>query len=122
MRNAITLTLKTFQHIDALILNAAIADMGRIGDPEITTDFWRKEFDINFFSLVYTIQAALPALRKSELGARVVFVSSGAATGGTAGMGAYSATKAAMNSLSRSVRYPCYTGVKLNIMHQNARE
>ena len=67
---------------------------------------WKKHFDVNFFSLVTAVKAALPALRKAENGGRIIFVSSGAATKGLAAWGPYSASKAAMNSLCRSVQLP----------------
>ncbi|KAH9179686.1 short-chain dehydrogenase [Lactarius sanguifluus] len=47
--------------------------------------------------------AAVPSLRDSPKGGRVVFVSSGAAIGGIAGWGPYNASKAAMNSLNRTL-------------------
>jgi NAD(P)-dependent dehydrogenase (short-subunit alcohol dehydrogenase family) len=93
--------MKTYQGIDGLILNAGVLDpMCRIGS-DIPLDEWRAHFDINFFSLVSALKAALPALRASDLGGRVVFVSSGAGVGGVAGWGPYNAGKAAMNSLCR---------------------
>ena len=49
------------------------------------------------------LKVALPALRESELGGKVVFVSSGAAIKGTPGWAPYNASKAAMNSLCRRV-------------------
>ena len=67
---------------------------------------WKSIFDINFFSLVYTIQASLPELRKSTRGGKIIMVSSGAAVKGKYGMGPYGASKAAMNSLNRSVLWP----------------
>lgn len=57
--------------------------------------------DVNFFSLLYTIQAALPALRESK--GKVIFVSSGASLRGTYAWGPYAASKAAMNSLCRTL-------------------
>jgi NAD(P)-dependent dehydrogenase (short-subunit alcohol dehydrogenase family) len=87
MSQAITRTEAKHGRIDGLILNAGIlTPMGRIDSPENNIDSWKTHFDVNFFSLVSALKLALPALRKSELG-RVVFVSSGAAEGGTAGWG-----------------------------------
>lgn len=101
-RQAVGLVLKTYRHIDGLILNAGVLEpLGTIGSSETTTDSWRKHFETNFFSLLYTVQAALPALHSSSLGGRIVFVSSGAATGGIPTWGAYNASKAAMNSFCR---------------------
>ncbi|KAJ7094690.1 hypothetical protein B0H15DRAFT_776215 [Mycena belliarum] len=100
---AVAVGIKTFSSIDALILNAAtLAPLCRIGD-DTPMNEWKSHFDVNFFSLVTALKATLPALRKSELGGRVVFVSSGAATKGTLGWGPYNASKAAMNSLCRTL-------------------
>jgi NAD(P)-dependent dehydrogenase (short-subunit alcohol dehydrogenase family) len=79
--------INEYSRIDGLILNAGTLDpLGNIDSPDITVDSWRRHFDINFFSLVGALKAAIPALRRSEPG-RVVFVSSGAAEGGTAAWG-----------------------------------
>ncbi|KAI0310802.1 hypothetical protein OF83DRAFT_828574 [Amylostereum chailletii] len=93
-----------YGRIDALILNAAALDpVGRIEDSNNSLDKWRTHFDVNVFSLLTAIKAALPSLRQSPIGGRIVFVSSGAATGGVAGWGAYNASKAAMNSICRTL-------------------
>lgn len=73
-----------------------ISDTGSSDQPALQE--WKELFDVNFFSVVQTLQFALPYLRKESKG-RVVFVSSGAATKGYVGWGAYSASKAALNSL-----------------------
>ncbi|KAG0706628.1 hypothetical protein DFH29DRAFT_900532 [Suillus ampliporus] len=102
LRSAIASGKDHFGQIDGLILNAATLDyMGRIDNPDISLDGWKRHFDVNFFSLVTTIRATLPALREST--GRIVFVSSGAAIGGIHGWGAYNASKAAMNSLNRTL-------------------
>ncbi|KAI5124922.1 hypothetical protein M0805_007350 [Coniferiporia weirii] len=104
VRAAISLVLDTYRHIDALVLNAGVLEpLGRIGAPGTTTDSWREHFELNFFSLLYTVQAALPALRESGHGGRIVFISSGAAVSGTPAWGVYNASKAAMNSFCRTL-------------------
>lgn len=93
---------KKFGRIDSLVLNAGTLEpMGRIGDSSVSVDAWKQHFDVNVFSLLGTLRSALPDLRMSKNGGRIVFISSGAATGNTPGWGAYSAGKAAMNSLVR---------------------
>ncbi|KAJ7908280.1 hypothetical protein B0H13DRAFT_2016877, partial [Mycena leptocephala] len=105
--HAVAQALDTFSSIDALILNAATIDpICRIGD-DTPLQQWKSHFDVNFFSLVIALKAVLPALRKSQLGGRAVFVSSGAAVKGTPGWGPYNASKAAMNSLCRYVFWLC---------------
>ncbi|KIJ56874.1 hypothetical protein M422DRAFT_150205 [Sphaerobolus stellatus SS14] len=97
------LTSPKYPHIDALILNAGAMSFGRIASDSDPEDEWRKIFDINFFSLLYAVRAALPKLRASKDKGRIVFMSSGAAIGGIASWGAYNASKAAMNSLCRTL-------------------
>ncbi|KIJ20235.1 hypothetical protein PAXINDRAFT_67052 [Paxillus involutus ATCC 200175] len=90
--------------LDGLVLNAGTLDpLARISNSTITLDAWKHHFDVNFFSLVSALQVALPALRSNPNTGRVIFISSGAATGGTAGWAAYNAGKAAMNSLARTL-------------------
>ncbi|KAJ7665545.1 hypothetical protein B0H17DRAFT_1090898 [Mycena rosella] len=120
--DAVALAIKSFSRLDALILNAATIDpLCRIGD-DTPIQQWKTHFDY-FFSLVTTLKAALPALRASQLGGRVVFVSSGAAVKGTAGWGPYNASKAAMNSLCRTLaeEEPDVTSVALRpgMVHTN---
>ncbi|KAG9043429.1 hypothetical protein FS837_009642 [Tulasnella sp. UAMH 9824] len=103
---SISATIKTavdtYGHLDSVILNAGtLGSISRISSS--TTSEWKDVFDINFFSLVETIQAALPSLRESQHKGRVIFVSSGAADRGYTGWGPYSASKAAMNSLCRTL-------------------
>ena len=102
MTSAVDSAVKTYGHLDALILNAGIlTPLGKVD--EVPMEAWKAHFDVNFFSLITAVQAGLPYLRKSDLGGRIVFVSSGSATKGTATMGPYNAGKAAMNSLCRCV-------------------
>ncbi|KAL0576918.1 hypothetical protein V5O48_005064 [Marasmius crinis-equi] len=103
LSNAIKKGNETFKHIDGLVLNAGTLEpLCRVGD-DTPLSSWKNHFDINFFSLVTAVRVALPELRKSEHGGRIVFVSSGAAVKGTPGWGPYNASKAAMNSLCRTL-------------------
>lgn len=93
-----------FGSIDSLVLNAALLEpLARIADPAVSLDAWKRHFDVGVFSLVGTLKATLPDLRTSKNGGRIVFISSGAATGRMPGWGAYSASKAAVNSLARTL-------------------
>ncbi|KAJ3710481.1 hypothetical protein C8R42DRAFT_699806 [Lentinula raphanica] len=108
-------TIEKYHHIDGLVLNAAVLEpMCRIGD-DTPISAWKTHFDVNFFSLVTSIKAALPSLRRSDLRGKIVFVSSGAAVKGTPGWGPYNASKAAMNSLCRTLaeEEPSVTSVAL---------
>lgn len=89
-----------WQRLDGLIVNHGVLDpIKRVADS--TAEEWRTSFDINFFSAIAMTKAALPALRKSQ--GRIVFTSSGAATGAYSTWGAYGASKAALNHLSMTL-------------------
>ncbi|KAI0638152.1 short-chain dehydrogenase [Trametes polyzona] len=104
VRSSVSRGLEKYKRIDGLILNAGVLEpLGKIASEDISLDQWKKHFDVNFFSLITALRATLPELRKSQAGGRVVFVSSGAATGGTPSWGPYNAGKAAMNSLCRTL-------------------
>ncbi|KAF5344072.1 hypothetical protein D9758_008871 [Tetrapyrgos nigripes] len=95
--------IENFHHLDALILNAGVLEpLCRVAD-DTPLSAWKTHLDINFFSLITAVKVAIPTLRKSELGGRIIFVSSGAAVKGTPGWGPYNAAKAAMNSLCRTL-------------------
>ncbi|KAK4052125.1 hypothetical protein OIV83_002419 [Microbotryomycetes sp. JL201] len=111
-KEAVDVTLAAFQRLDALILNAGTLDP--LGTTETLTgklDQYKQLFNVNFFSLVSLVQHALPHLRDNskqkssnvDITGRIIMVSSGAATGGVAGWGPYSASKAAMNSFVRTL-------------------
>ncbi|KDQ12732.1 hypothetical protein BOTBODRAFT_34192 [Botryobasidium botryosum FD-172 SS1] len=99
---AVSAALESYGGLDALVLNAGTTEpFGRIASPDLAVDSWKSHFDVNFFSLLHTLQAALPHLRERK--GRVIFISSGAAVGKTAAWGPYNASKAAMNSLARTL-------------------
>lgn len=85
--------------LHAVVLNAGVVVTQKMAD--MTSDTFAHVLNINTVSLVTTVRAALPALRESQ--GTVVFVSSGAATGQTAGWSAYNASKAAMNAIARTL-------------------
>lgn len=90
-----------YSRIDGLVLNAGVMAYGRISSQNSTVAEWKRVFDINFFSILHTVRSALPRLRESK--GRIIFVSSGAATGDIASWGAYNTSKAALNSFCRTL-------------------
>lgn len=93
--------LRDFPRLDALIVNhGTLGEVQRVANS--STDGWRKTFDVNFFSVVDIVQAALPALRKSK--GRIIFTSSGAALNAYSTWGAYGASKAALNHLAMTLK------------------
>ena len=63
---------------------------------------FERMFDLNVNSAFYLLRAAIPQMRKTE-GGRIVAIGSRAALDPGAGVGAYSASKAALVSLIRTV-------------------
>ena len=74
------------------------------GQSVVDTDdaTFQRMFDLNVNSFFYILRASIPALRKSGCG-RIVAIGSRAAVDPGPGVGAYSASKAAMVSLVKTV-------------------
>ncbi|PIB36952.1 short-chain dehydrogenase [Reichenbachiella sp. 5M10] len=93
---AIEQTVEQFGHIDILFLNAGIAGFMPIA--EMTEEFFDEQFDTNVKGPFFMIKSALPYLSE---GAVIIGNTSIVSQKGFPGSGVYSATKAAMRSLSR---------------------
>jgi NAD(P)-dependent dehydrogenase (short-subunit alcohol dehydrogenase family) len=77
---------------------------------------FQRMFDVNLYSTFYLLRAAIPVLRKAESG-RIVAIGSRAALEPGAGVGAYSASKAAMVSLIRTIAQENKdTGITANVI------
>jgi NAD(P)-dependent dehydrogenase (short-subunit alcohol dehydrogenase family) len=85
--------------IDVLVNNAGVSGVGTIETGGL--DEWNRLWDINVLGYVRTIRAALPHLRRSAA-ASIVNMSSCTATSGFRQRSAYSATKGAIEALTRS--------------------
>lgn len=95
-QKAVDVALQRWGRLDGLVVNhGQVEPVQRIVDASV--DDWKTAFDVNVFSAVSTIKAAIPELRKSK--GRIVLTSSGAAVKGTATWGAYGASKAVLNHL-----------------------
>jgi NAD(P)-dependent dehydrogenase (short-subunit alcohol dehydrogenase family) len=84
--------------IDVLFVNAGIATFAPFS--ETSESAFDEQFDINIKGAYFTIQKALPLLND---GASIILNTSVADRKGTVGASAYSATKAALRSLARTV-------------------
>ena len=101
--------------LDFLVNNVAAAKLHFEGFESISDEDWQWAFDTNFFSAVRATRAALPYLRErhgvivnvSSLNGRVPAVEALA----------YSATKAALNNLSRALALELAgVGVRVNVV------
>jgi NAD(P)-dependent dehydrogenase (short-subunit alcohol dehydrogenase family) len=84
--------------IDVLFVNAGVAKFAPL--TETTESLYDEQFDINIKGAYFAIQKALPSLND---GASIILNTSVADSTGNPGTSAYSATKAAMRSLARTL-------------------
>ena len=87
--------------IDAVVNNAAYGQAGAV--EELEPDDLRRQFDTNVVGLLELTRQALVPMRAARFG-RIVNVSSVVAHLSLPLMGAYNASKAALNALSQSMR------------------
>ncbi len=83
--------------VDVLVLNAGIAKQYSIEDT--TEEVFDDLYNINVKGLFFTLQKLIPHLAE---GASVVLLSSGVSVSGYAQMGAYAATKSAVDAIART--------------------
>ncbi len=99
-------TVERFGGIDIVVNNAGVAgpsplDAHLISDEQFDLA-WHTTFDVNVGAYALLVRAALPHLRESDA-ARIVNIASTEAIVATAGLSAYSASKAAVTGLTRSM-------------------
>ncbi|KZV89364.1 NAD(P)-binding protein [Exidia glandulosa HHB12029] len=96
----VSTALSLTETLNGVVLNAALVlPYGAIAT--IPLDGFRDIFEVNVFATVQFLQLALPKLRKTK--GTVVLVSSAASEAGAKGIGAYAASKAALNQLNRTL-------------------
>ncbi|HUB98728.1 MAG TPA: 3-oxoacyl-ACP reductase FabG [Solirubrobacterales bacterium] len=87
--------------VEAVVANAAVVD--RIAPAaKLSEEGWRNEIDVNLTGAFLSVQPALESMRERGRG-RIVAISSIAATDGLAGQAAYSASKAGILGLVRTL-------------------
>jgi len=92
-------TKKAFGDLDILVNNAGIYEMAPL--ESVTEEHFHKHFDINVLGLLLTSQEALKYFGPS--GGSIVNTSSIVSTGSLPGASVYSATKAAVDAVTRSL-------------------
>lgn len=102
VRRAVDLTVERFGGLDILVNNAGICSLA--GIQEITEEAWDRMLDINLKGAFFCCQAALPHLRRSGRTGRIVNMASVAGQSGGVTVGVhYSASKAGLIGLSKSL-------------------
>src|SRR5262245_10216375 len=87
--------------IDVCVSNAAITDTLAAAH-RMTPEQWSRDIDVNLSGAFRAIQACLPGMRDRGWG-RVVVISSGAAKSGLRGQVAYSASKAGLLGMVKTI-------------------
>lgn len=93
-------TLERFGRIDILINNAAAYEPGSVA--ETTADAWRLQIETNLTGPFLMTRAVLPHMRAQRYG-RIVNITSALADNGAGGFAAYAASKAGLETLTRTV-------------------
>jgi NAD(P)-dependent dehydrogenase (short-subunit alcohol dehydrogenase family) len=93
-------TLGRFGRIDILVNNAAVALSTRF--EQITEEEWRRTFEINVTAVFLLTRAVLPAMREQGYGRIVNLSSTAGKTVSTLGGAHYTASKAALQGLTRA--------------------
>jgi NAD(P)-dependent dehydrogenase (short-subunit alcohol dehydrogenase family) len=99
--HAATAITRGWRGLDVLVNNAGIAGAGAVVDtPE---EDWRRIMEVNLFGVVAVSRAFLPAMIRARSG-HVVNIASAAGFVSPPGVAAYNASKAAVISVSESLR------------------
>lgn len=121
-RTAITKAIRTveaaFGPVTLLVSNAGIADQLLFQD--VTDEFWHRIFAVNVDGAYHAIQAVLPNMIREKKGCIIIISSIWGLRGGSCEV-AYSATKAALIGLTRSLaREVAPSGVRVNCVAPGA--
>jgi NAD(P)-dependent dehydrogenase (short-subunit alcohol dehydrogenase family) len=108
---------RLFGALDIVVANAGIG----IGGPlvEMSLEDWRRQTAVNLDGVFLTIKHTIPSLRKAG-GGSIIVMSSIAGLRGAANLAGYSATKAAVRYLAKSVALECAAAgdkIRVNSVH-----
>lgn len=102
VQKAVQAALQEAGRLDVVINNAGVAGIGVT--EAYTLEQVQQIFDVNFFSVVRVNRAVLPSMRQQRSGL-LIHVSSGAGRVVVPGLGAYCASKFAMEALADAYRF-----------------
>jgi NADP-dependent 3-hydroxy acid dehydrogenase YdfG len=112
MQAAVRNAVETYGRVDVIVNNAGVMPLAFFADHERAVDKWHKAIDINIKGVVNGISAVYDAMIEQGRG-QVVNISSIYGNAGTEGSGVYSATKAAVDVLSDSLRVEAQGRIKV---------
>ena len=95
--------LETWGRIDCLINNAGISTISSLSPDDASfDDAWQRTLDVNLTAYVQLARSVVPAMKSAGFG-RIVNISSTESIVATGGLAAYSASKAGVTGLTRSM-------------------
>lgn len=97
---AVTTVEQRLGPVDLLVCNAAVMDLAPFGDHD--HDAWWRQIDVNLSGTYHAIRAVLPGMRRAG-GGRIVVIASGWGVVGWPNATAYSASKAGLIALTKSL-------------------
>lgn len=118
---AVDATVKLFGKLNVLCNVAGISEPGNTVDVDL--DSWQRTIDINLNGTFYGCRAALPAMESSGEKGAIVNMGSMLALRAGGNMAAYSASKSAVQALTRSVALDCAARgvpIRANLLHPGA--
>ena len=101
IRAAVSEVLAQAGRLDALVNNAGYGQIGAVED--LSTEEWRRQFEVNFFGAIELVRTVLPTMRGAGRGT-IVNVSSIAGKLAFPFAGAYCASKHALEAASDALR------------------
>jgi meso-butanediol dehydrogenase/(S,S)-butanediol dehydrogenase/diacetyl reductase len=105
-------TVARHGRLDVLVNNAASPSYGRVED--MTDEAWRGVFTVTLDATFYGCRAAIPVMA-AQGGGSIINTASAAGMGGSAGLAAYGAAKAAVVNLTRAAAIEAAArGVRVN--------
>ncbi len=115
-REAVAQCLRAFGRLDILVNNAGIGDFGRpLHEVDDTT--WHQMLDVNVTGIFRMSRAAVPELIKGG-GGSIINISSIASLVGIPMSSAYSASKGAVDALTRAMALDyAAAGIRCNVMN-----
>jgi NADP-dependent 3-hydroxy acid dehydrogenase YdfG len=112
MQSAARHAVDTYGRVDVIVNNAGVMPLAFFADHELAWQKWHKAIDINIKGVVNGISAVYDTMIGQGRG-QVVNISSIYGSAGTEGSGVYSATKAAVDALSSSLRVEAQGKIKV---------
>ncbi len=113
VREAAKSTIGALGRIDILVVSAGVTGPNETVE-NYPDEAWRRVIDVNLNGVFYCNQAVLPSMRQNDYG-RIVNVASVAGKEGNPNASAYSASKAGVIGLTKSLgKELAKTGIKVN--------